>query len=882
MRLSCCVAACLSILMVVGCGNGNSQGDVVSGPDLADVPLDGNDTSGEGDICLPACEGQVCGSDGCGGSCGACDSLAWCNDSGTCEEIACQSSKDCPGELVCTAELGLCVACVGDEDCVEDGAFCGADYACHTVSSCKSDKDCKELAQVCDKDAGACVDCNFSSDCAGALVCVEGYCVSGLCNPGDMICADEDLMACSEAGDDWVFSEACGPAQYCESEECHDFLCPEGKVWCDGDVYKVCSADGKSLQFEEDCSLKDQHCFAGACLDSICEPEAKFCTGNSTAAFCSEDGLSMTEAECPAQQYCEDGACFPWICDPGFAVCNLFVAELCNLTGDGFVSQTDCEALGQVCLGGQCSDLLCAPNSSTCKDDTTAKHCSADGKGFEEEVCADLHSCKDGECKGWVCMPGDPICNDTVATVCDALGLGPAAGGTDCSDSGSKCEWGVCAECEPQCEGIDCGDDECGGSCGSCGDAEECFLGACVSVGSFCDDGNDEAWDGCTDGMLSEFTVQQSGSGLNWPRVAAAPNGSFGVAWGGTDSDSGGVLYRIFGSDGQPLSDQSIANVFTVGSQSFPGIAALNDDRMVIVWSSANQDGDGTGIFGRVFNVDGSPSTEEFGVNSATVNHQNYPAISAGAENGNYVVVWETKNALGGALYNLAGMKLLEFNPASGQAGQTKIRPSVSMFADGSFVVAWQWMSTVSKDKYDIVMRTFDSSGLPTSSPSAVNTYKLNYQEYPSVAALSDGNFVVVWQSADLDGSGLGVYGILLGGDGEVVKEDFKVHTDNYSNQDFAEVAALADGGFVVVYDSPADGDGGGGIFGQRFDAEGSKIGGESHLNMKTELAQRYGVASGFAAGGFVATWVDHIYNGNNGYGISARRFNGAGEPIYH
>ena len=42
-------------------------------------------------------------------------------------------------------------------------------------------------------------------------------------------------------------------------------------------------------------------------------------------------------------------------------------------------------------------------------------------------------------------------------------------------------EDGICADCEPDCVGIECGGDGCGGSCGACPDDEVCVQGECVS-----------------------------------------------------------------------------------------------------------------------------------------------------------------------------------------------------------------------------------------------------------------------------------------------------------------------------------------------------------------------------------------------------------------
>ena len=49
--------------------------------------------------------------------------------------------------------------------------------------------------------------------------------------------------------------------------------------------------------------------------------------------------------------------------------------------------------------------------------------------------------------------------------------------------------------------------------------------------------------------------------------------------------------------------------------------------------------------------------------------------------------------------------------------------------------------------------------GSPLGPEFRVNSYTTNTQNYPSVAAVPSGGFVVVWQSAYQDGSNYGVFG---------------------------------------------------------------------------------------------------------------------------
>ena len=98
-----------------------------------------------------------------------------------------------------------------------------------------------------------------------------------------------------------------------------------------------------------------------------------------------------------------------------------------------------------------------------------------------------------------------------------------------------------------------------------------------------------------------------------------------------------------------------------------------------------------------------------------------------------------------------------------------------------------------------------------------VNTYTDSLQSSPSVAALSDGGFVVTWQSSGQDGSSYGVYGQRYDQAGNSVGDEFQVNTYTDRSQDSPSVVALSDGGFVVTWQS-GDQDGSSyGVYGQLF-----------------------------------------------------------------
>jgi hypothetical protein len=84
-------------------------------------------------------------------------------------------------------------------------------------------------------------------------------------------------------------------------------------------------------------------------------------------------------------------------------------------------------------------------------------------------------------------------------------------------------------------------------------------------------------------------------------------------------------------------------------------------------------------------------------------------------------------------------------------------QPAVASASSGNFVVVWA--SIQYGGCCDVFGQRYDSAGATLGPEFRVNTYTTNYQRGPAVASDSSGNFVVVWDSVDQDGSYRGVFG---------------------------------------------------------------------------------------------------------------------------
>jgi len=438
----------------------------------------GDPEDAKGEVCGPNCEERECGTDGCNGSCGDCALvLETCSDEGQCVPHLCESTKDCPSNLVCAKEAGRCVVCVGDEDCEEDET-CGADYECHSFVPCGSDKDCKDYDLICDKDAGQCVECLESVDCEPDEYCLEKYCVPDVCAAGESHCDGQEVLTCDDEGSGRAITATCNDGQYCEGGACHDEVCPPAAIYCDGDLLKTCGPDGKEVVAEENCAQQEMVCKMGECVPLACEPSSAWCVDDFVQGVCTDDGMAASETPCPAEHYCEDGACSPWNCLAGQEYCEGEVLKTCDEKGKGLLSVEDCAEAGQHCFGDECIDTLCEPEAKFCEDDVTKATCADDGMDVQAEVCPAEHYCDVGECFGWLCPPGEAFCLDDVAKVCNGMGSGVQSQ-VNCSASGKLCVEGACKDqvCEP-------GTSSCNGS-----EVDQCdATGTVVSVVDTCSD----------------------------------------------------------------------------------------------------------------------------------------------------------------------------------------------------------------------------------------------------------------------------------------------------------------------------------------------------------------------------------------------------------
>jgi hypothetical protein len=202
---------------------------------------------------------------------------------------------------------------------------------------------------------------------------------------------------------------------------------------------------------------------------------------------------------------------------------------------------------------------------------------------------------------------------------------------------------------------------------------------------------------------------------------------------------------------------------------------------------------------------------------------------------------------------------------------------SVAMDSDGDFVVVWQSYNQ-DGSLFGVYAQRYNSNGTPQGSEFRVNTWTTGNQRNPSVAMDSDGDFVVAWQSDNQDGNVFGVYAQRYNSAGVPQGSEFRVNTWTTNNQAAPSVAMDSDGDFVIAWDSINQDGSTYGVYAQRYNSAGVPQGSEFRINTWTTSYQYYPSVAMDSDGDFVVTWLSFNQDGSNA-GIYAQRYNNAGAP---
>jgi len=179
-------------------------------------------------------------------------------------------------------------------------------------------------------------------------------------------------------------------------------------------------------------------------------------------------------------------------------------------------------------------------NSDTGNNCKPTKTCAGDYSGEcggqMDDGCGGFLDCRNScQALGQVCKSGKCIDKSQACTPsCTSKECGDDGCGGSCGtcESGQSCTNGKCqAECTPDCGNKVCGDNGCGGTCGDCKDGETCEAGVCQACTPACTDkqcGDNGCGGTCGDCKDGETCDQGQCKGNCTPDCAGKECGSNG------------------------------------------------------------------------------------------------------------------------------------------------------------------------------------------------------------------------------------------------------------------------------------------------------------------------------------------------------------------
>lgn len=397
-----------------------------------------------------------------------------------------------------------------------------------------------------------------------------------------------------------------------------------------------------------------------------------------------------------------------------------------------------------------------------------------------------------------------------------------------------------------------------------------------------CDDGNTTNWDGCSSCRISEIRINSQTSGdQSWPSVVLKAGGGWVVAYTSVRAGNEDIAVRTLTSAGVPTGTEVFANSYTSNSQTYPEIAAMSAD-LVVVWQSEFQDGSGYGVTARIMNADGSAKYPEFLVNGTSANNQSRPAVAVGPENKIYTV-WQSYLQDGSYEGVYGRIHTSPGNPATGEilVPQTttlsQTNPDVTVYTAGSkLVVTWTGEVQIDASTTDkrIFFRIFDTdfNALTNEAQVTGSGVSIVNQDNSAVAIIGTAGFVIAFEDSAVDGNDKGIRYRAFDWNGNALAAPAMANTTTYGMQASPAIIGVDSTNFIIAWWSLyGDSDGSTGIVARRF-VRGGTNGNETHLNTNVANYQWYPSLAISSTSLWYAAWMSGSGDGD-GSGVYGRTF---------
>ncbi len=298
------------------------------------------------------------------------------------------------------------------------------------------------------------------------------------------------------------------------------------------------------------------------------------------------------------------------------------------------------------------------------------------------------------------------------------------------------------------------------------------------------------------------------------PRVVAVGSDSWGftAVWtsAGQDGNLDGIVGRILDNDGKPTGGEFVVNQETTGNQRHPALARLGN-QVLAAWTGPGPSG--TDVRGRLITA-GDTLGAEASLNVTTAGDQGRAALAGLVSGQGFVVVYESAAATGAEIRMRTVSAALEAGVgdslvASNAFDYTDQRaPAVTVAATGKLLVCWDALTTDVQGSWDVLCRVFKADLTPETNDFRPHGLIKGFQRHAQLSALPAGNFLIVWDTENVDTTGTAVELARVDATGKQIGPRVTVNRTWTQNQSSPFITRATDTSVLVGWESEGqDGD---------------------------------------------------------------------------
>jgi hypothetical protein len=291
-----------------------------------------------------------------------------------------------------------------------------------------------------------------------------------------------------------------------------------------------------------------------------------------------------------------------------------------------------------------------------------------------------------------------------------------------------------------------------------------------------------------------------------------------------------------------------------LGNQRLADVDVFSDGGFVVTWDDDAGDVDGFSAKARIFEVDGSPTSDQLALNRDGAGDQTTPGVAVLAGDEWVTAFADDSGRVWTRRYDREGVDAvgqLE-HTANATTGGAQQELSGGQAQGGEVFLAWS-SPFAGNSGSEIVGRRIDHTGASITAETQVNTTMSGVQSHPSVAALNQG-WLTLWQSSSSTALGVEVIGRWVDATGTPTGAEITIPSQTGSDQTRPMVASHGDSAMAVWESNAVTPGSASDIYGRTLDANGEGIG-EDILISSGALSYRPAIAAFPDGTGYIAAW---------------------------